>query len=168
MTTDKTTYEYLMNLKLDEDGGLPSTYDEKTKEIIAHPPLEIPPAPAGVNDEAWQCLHQGFRTTFVNIGLQLKAWYDENDQLKTKSIFQMTELERLQWCAETVLGWQEEDKIESLALDELEAQEEGVYQTERDIARARNYYSGGGKVGLDPFAYDNQGYDTGLRTSDFI
>ena len=146
-----TTYEKLMNLKLTETGNLPHIFNEKTLETEFHPPLEIPTAPAGVNDEAWKYLHKGFRQTHTNIRYQLQAWEDTDVR---KTVFQMTEEERLQWVAELVQTW------------EADAEEER--KTERDLAWERDYYAGGNGAGLDPFAYDASGHDTGLRMRDFI
>lgn len=149
-----TTYEQTMNLELDEDGSLKANFNEETRQWEYQPPLEIPPTPEGVNDEAWQVLHRGFHTRWATIQLHLKAWFDENP-MKLKTVFQMTEDERLQWCAETAAEWEAE-------------REEENRKTERDIAWERDYYAGGNGAGLDPFAYDSQGNDTGLRMSDFI
>lgn len=149
-----TTYEQTMNLTLDEYGGLKSNYNEETRQWERQPPLEIPPTPAGVNDEAWQILHRAFHIRWANIQFHLKEW-SGGDNFKSKSVFQMTEDERIRWCAEYAAGWEAEREEESR-------------KSERDIAWERDYYAGGGGAGLDPFAYDSQGNDTGLRTSDFI
>lgn len=139
-----TTYEHTMNLTLGEDGGLKANFNEETRRWEYQPALEIPPTPAGVNDEAWQVLHKAFHTRWGTHKVHLN-----------KTVFQMTEDERLQWCAKTAAKWQADREEESR-------------MTERDIAWERDYYAGGNGAGLDPFAYDSQGNDTGLRTSDFI
>lgn len=143
-----STYLDSMNLELTEDGMLPRTR-AATGETVWHAPLEIPPAPAGVDEDAWQTLHKGFTATYVNY-----RFYVGDKQM---SVFEMTEAERIEWCAEAAAEW---------AADEAR---EGTRQSDRDRDAESIYYSGyGDRVGLDPFAYDSQGNDTGLRTSDFI
>lgn len=149
-----TTYEETMNLDLDEDGGLKAYFNEETRKWEYQPALEIPPTPEGVNDKAWQWLHRDFHARWGTMQFHLKAWWDETP-MKSKTVFQMTEEERLQWVAETVEEWEADE-------------EEEERRTEEDLARERDYYAGGNGAGLDPFAYDRHGNDTGLRVSDFI
>ena len=142
-----TTYEQELNLTLTEEGGLAHTYDERG-EIVWHPKLEVPATPDGVNEQAWKMLHQGFVWTSGRHNFSVNG--------ENKTVFQMTEAERLQWCAEVLADWES---------DEGEQRRES--DRERDWANI--YYSGyGDRVGLDPFAYDSQGNDIGLRMSDFI
>ncbi len=139
------TYEGTLNLALSERGGLAHTHNGV--ETVWHPQIEIPPAPAGVSEEAWQHLHQGFTNTST-----LYLFGLEGVEV-TKTVFEMTEAERIQWCAEYD-AWSEDETLPS--------------KSERDLAWERDYYAGGNGAGLDPFAYDSQGNDTGLRMKDFI
>jgi len=143
-----TTYEQEMNLILNEQGSLVHTYDQNG-EIVWHPKLEVPATPEGVYKDIWKMLHRGFVWT--------SATYIFSVNGEDKTVFQMTEAERLQWCAEALADWESTD-------------DEGrPRKSDRDRDWENIYYSGyGDRVGLDPFAYDNQGNDTGLRMSDFI
>lgn len=142
-----TTYEQEMNLILTEQGSLAHTYDQNG-EIVWHPTLEVPATPEGVHKDIWNMLHQGFVWT--------SGTYNYTINGETKTVFQMTEAERLQWCAETLAEWQADE-------------DEQPRKSDRERDAEHLYYSGfGDRVGLDPFAYDSQGNDTGLRMSDFI
>ena len=137
---EMTTYEKSMNLTLDEQGGL----------VHPHGPLEIPPTPQGVRDDIWQHLHTAFQR---NYGVWSYSLSTREDRI---TVFQMTEAERLQWCAETAEVWSKPDP------------DEWRYGTDRDRAWQRDYLAGGNGAGFDPMAYDSGGNDTGLRESDFI
>ena len=138
----QTTYEKSMNLTLNERGGL--------EPIYPYSPLEVPPTPQGVRDDVWQYLHLSFERTYATYKYSLST---REDRI---TVFQMTEAERLQFCAEVAAEWDEPDP------------DAWRYGTDRDRAWERDYLAGGNGASLDSFAYDNGGNDTGLRESDFI